>query len=1016
MVQRLDRLIEVLDNNGRNQSVQARRFPVYSYNTNFFEWASHFQRIARGQLRMSDQQMITEATKQLDGLVGTVAEFVAQQHPNDWRSFVAKVNQHLLRKAQDDSHLQPLALRQAEVPEADIDIYLFNRYKAITEMEPTYTHTQILAILLTGLTSEYHSIIAPKVRAGEITTFQQMVDEGNRIKRERPRYYRAAAAFSEPLNFQADDQAHRYLYNQNYYADVHPDLGTPSGPQQNRGNFNRNPRNGPYPNRNQQGNQRQFNNQRNQNSDNYPRNLQIQSQQPNNGTLKDHLEMEQAIRREQNAGVPMWQQTLDRYPKRVQENGQWSNRNPQAPDQQAPVNQQPQARPPPHNQQPNLVILPRGQPMKHEWERILEAQSEMHWKQAMAEVSLVTTIDWSEDEYKPPHKPAPKRVSFSTRAIAGSESTSTTDLDESDEEESTTDIDDEIDDFFFFTSSEPSDSSDGSDDEDSSSEESSLSEGETGSSDQSTTDVDTEKIILLAGRGEGSTSEFTESETASSAASSSEDGSESSDDSESESSEYEVHTRRTIRPLKRIHLYVNNHPTHAVIDSGSTSTFISDRMVEKLRLPIRRAIDAPRFTGLNSTGVGRPESEAKVRFTLLTTANQKVHINTWAFLLKDLCNGDRIEALIGRNVIEDANLNLCAKTGRPLPIKPQQQLTNYLTELHDFGEPPTELEMRNRKAYEELELPWGTIRIGNQLKPFERAQVVQFLTATSGAFATKAAELGNCNTVEHTIELIEGSKPCKSGPYPMKAHQRDEVQRQIQEMLDMNIIRPSKSPFASPIVMVKKKSGELRMCVDYRKLNAITKKDAYPAPNLERILADIKRARFISLMDLRSGYWQLSLAEKDKEKTAFCIPNGLFEFNVLSFGLCNAPATFQRCMNTILAPVLDQQTTVFLDDVCVYSPTFDEHMTTLAKVVTLLQENGLKLNMAKCMIAMRELTFLGYRIADNGMTPDPETSRAMLQLPRPVSAWCLFILPQICAKLRTNRQTNHRFILRQSGV
>lgn len=179
-----------------------------------------------------------------------------------------------------------------------------------------------------------------------------------------------------------------------------------------------------------------------------------------------------------------------------------------------------------------------------------------------------------------------------------------------------------------------------------------------------------------------------------------------------------------------------------------------------------------------------------------------------------------------------------------MPIKPRQQLENYLTELNNPSDPPTELEFRNRKAYEELELQWGTIRIGNQLKPFERKQVVQFLTATAGAFSTKASELGNCSTVEHTIELIEGSKPCKSAPYPMKAHQRDEVQGQIQEILDMGIIRPSKSPFASLIVMVKKKSGELRMCVDYRRLNAITKKDAYPAPNLERILADIKRAMY----------------------------------------------------------------------------------------------------------------------------------------------------------------------------
>ena len=188
--------------------------------------------------------------------------------------------------------------------------------------------------------------------------------------------------------------------------------------------------------------------------------------------------------------------------------------------------------------------------------------------------------------------------------------------------------------------------------------------------------------------------------------------------------------------------------------------------------PESTRVDAPRFTGLNSTGVGRPENEAKVRFTLLTTANQTVHINTWAFMLDDLCNGDRINALLGRNVIEDAQLDLCAKTGRPLPIgRPVSQ--NYLTELKDPTEAPTEFEVKNRKAYEEVDLPWGTIRIGNQLRPFERTQVIQFLTATSGAFATKASELGNCGVVEHTIDTGDAA-PIKIAPYPMKAHLRAE--------------------------------------------------------------------------------------------------------------------------------------------------------------------------------------------------------------------------------------------------
>lgn len=234
-------------------------------------------------------------------------------------------------------------------------------------------------------------------------------------------------------------------------------------------------------------------------------------------------------------------------------------------------------------------------------------------------------------------------------------------------------------------------------------------------------------------------------------------------------------------------------------------------------------------------------------------------------MLEDLCNGDRINALLGRNVIEDAQLDLCAKTGRPLPIgRPVSQ--NYLTELKDPTEAPTEFEVKNRKAYEEVDLPWGTIRIGNQLRPFERTQVIQFLTATSGAFATKASELGNCGVVEHTIDTGDAA-PIKIAPYPMKAHLRAEAQRQVREMLDLGIIRESKSPWSSSIVMVPKKGGEYRQCVDFRRLNSVTKKDAYPSPNLERILSEIRNARYLSCLDLKQGYFQLKLAEADKEKT-----------------------------------------------------------------------------------------------------------------------------------------------------
>lgn len=202
-------------------------------------------------------------------------------------------------------------------------------------------------------------------------------------------------------------------------------------------------------------------------------------------------------------------------------------------------------------------------------------------------------------------------------------------------------------------------------------------------------------------------------------------------------------------------------------------------------------------------------------------------------------------------------------------------------------------------------------------------------------------------------------------------------------MLDMNIIRPGKGSWSSPIVCVPKKGGEIRICVDFRKLNQVNKKDAYPMPNLEEVVGSITKARYFTCLDVKSGYHQIVVQESDREKNAFVTQDGLYEFNVLPFGLCNAPATFQRLMNKILAPVLGDRVVVYLDDILIYSYDYEEHLATLARVIFLLKKAGIKLNMRKCMFGLRELTFLGYRNSQNTMRPDPEKVKAILEMPAP---------------------------------
>ena len=138
-------------------------------------------------------------------------------------------------------------------------------------------------------------------------------------------------------------------------------------------------------------------------------------------------------------------------------------------------------------------------------------------------------------------------------------------------------------------------------------------------------------------------------------------------------------------------------------------------------------------------------------------------------------------------------------------------------------------------------------------------------------------------------------------------------------MLQNDIIHPTNSPWASPVVLVRKKDGSLRFCVDYRKVNSLTRKDAYPLPRIDDALDTLSGSKLFSTLDMLSGYWQVEMSPADREKTAFCTPDGLFEFKVMPFGLCNAPATFQRLMDTVLAGLQWSSCLVYIDDVIVLS-------------------------------------------------------------------------------------------------
>ena len=243
---------------------------------------------------------------------------------------------------------------------------------------------------------------------------------------------------------------------------------------------------------------------------------------------------------------------------------------------------------------------------------------------------------------------------------------------------------------------------------------------------------------------------------------------------------------------------------------------------------------------------------------------------------------------------------------------------------------------------------------------------------------------GRTDAIQHHISLDGG--PVRTQPYrKVPWAQLDELRQHLRQLLADDVIRPSVSPYSSPIVLVRKKSGSLRMCVDYRALNSHTIKCAYPLPRIDESLDAIGGATIFSSMDLQSAYYQVEIAEEDKAKTAFTTPIGLFEFNRMAFGLCNAPATYQRLMHDVFRDDIFKVLLVYLDDILVYSKTVDEHLERLELVLSKLHQHGLKLEPKKCQFFKRKVNFLGHEISSAGIATDQEKVRAVTNWPVPTT-------------------------------
>jgi hypothetical protein len=236
---------------------------------------------------------------------------------------------------------------------------------------------------------------------------------------------------------------------------------------------------------------------------------------------------------------------------------------------------------------------------------------------------------------------------------------------------------------------------------------------------------------------------------------------------------------------------------------------------------------------------------------------------------------------------------------------------------------------------------------------------------------------------DHHIHLTPAAPPINIKLYRYPHYQKEAMTNIIADMLPEGLIQPSTSPYSSPVLLVKKKDGSWRFCVDYRALNAITIKDRFPIPTIDELIDELHRSAVFTKIDLRSGYHQIRLAPEDIGKTGFRTFDGHYEFLVMPFGLTNAASTFQAAMNDLLMPFLRKFALVFFDDILVYSPTWDTHLDHLKQVLQALSDHQFFAKISKCQFGVTSVEYLGHIISADGVRADPSKLQAMVEWPVP---------------------------------
>lgn len=425
---------------------------------------------------------------------------------------------------------------------------------------------------------------------------------------------------------------------------------------------------------------------------------------------------------------------------------------------------------------------------------------------------------------------------------------------------------------------------------------------------------------------------------------------------------------------------VNGNEVIIMVDPGATHNFISSQVIEALGVECNpsRSFGVSLGTGEMVVSPGECKSVV-VQVQGVTIVEDFLAINLgnsdmilglkWLEMLGTTTTNWKLQKLsfkMGKETVTltgDTSLGRTEITLKAMLRTLRREGQGYLVEFNHIGA----INQEENKQISDQEIPKGLFPIVQQYQ-----QIFELPTGLPPA-----------RHQDHHIILKEGTDPVNVRSFRYPQAQKDEIERLIHDMLTAGIIQLSSSPFSSPVLLVKKKDGSWRFCVDYRALNKATVPNKYPIPVIDELLDELHGAKLFTKLDLKSGYHQVRVRQEDISKTAFRTHEGHYEFLVMPFGLTNAPATFQAIMNEVFRPFLRKFVLVFFDDILVYSQTKEDHIKHVATVFETLKLHQLYANKRKCEFGKNEVAYLGHLISGQGVAVDPSKIQSMLDWPRP---------------------------------